>query len=283
MPSHRAFAFWHEPEGRVKGHAEAFAAGCKRWGIPCEVRRSREAVEAQAGVTVIWHYGLGEGGLPFRTYEGKALRVGGDAGVWRRLTSEKYIRISVEGPQLGALMNQREHPRKRFDSLRIPVKPATTRGDYILVTGRSKYDAAVYGQEYGAWERGICERLKAITRRPIVLREKPKNELIDIPGIRHDGERDCGKAILGAWAVICRSGNIGADCILLNVPCWAETGPGAVYGNFALEDIDSAKPLDPEARLNALADIAAWNWRDSEIAKGELWAHLKAEGLIDRS
>lgn len=282
MPTHRAIAFWHDPEHRVRAHAEAFSEGCKRHGIPCEVRHSREAVEARDGVTVVWHYGLGVdlGGIPFAAYEGKAIRVGGDAGVWRRLTSERYIRISIDGQQLGGLMNQRPHPIKRFDALRISMQTQKNRGRYILVTGRSKYAARISGHEYGEWERDICERLKGITRMPIVLREKPKNQAIDVPGVRHNADRDCNAAILGAWAVICRSGNIGADCILLNVPCWAEYGPGAVYGNFKLEKIDSAAPLFPEVRKAALADIAAWQFRDEEIARGDLWAHLQAEGVV---
>lgn len=281
MPARRALAFWHNPEPRVRGHAEAFAAGARLHGVPCEILHSSRATEAVPGVDVVWHYGLGEGGLPFRTYGGKAARVGGDAGVWRRLTSTKFIRISVEGPQLGALMNRRAHDFGRFEALKIPAQPKPRRGDYILVTGRSKYDAAVHGQEYGVWERAIFDRLRTITTRPIVFRPKPKNDSVPHPGIREEREpRDCNLAILGAHAVVCRSGNIGADAILLNVPVWAESGPGAVYRAFELEDIDRAATLEPDVRRGALADIAAWQWTDEEIRRGELWAHLRDEGVI---
>lgn len=283
MPTHRAIAFAHEP-GRVIAHAEAFAAGCKRWGVPCEVKRSNEAIEPQAGITVIWHYGLGEGGLPFRTYEGKALRVGGDSGYFRGLVQAapqpfRYIRISVDGAQLGGLINKREHPVERFNDLKIDVQPVTSRGDYILVTGRSPYDAKASGMQYGQWERATVARLQAVTKRPIVLRHKPKNPPIQIPKVRIHTE-DVHSAIRGAWAVVCRSGNIGADAIVHGVPCFAEFGPGAVYQKGRIEDIDSAEPLSPEERISALADIASWQWSTEEMAQGKLWAHLKAEGLL---
>lgn len=281
MAARRAVAFFHDPIPRVQGHALAFAAGCARHGVGCEVMHSRKATEPLPGVDAIWHYGLGEGGLPFRTYAGKALRVGGDAGVWRRLTQTKFIRISVEGPQLGPLMSRRPHDFKRFEALAIPPQPKPKiRGKHILVTGRSKYDAAVHGQEYGEWERAMFAQLREVTQRPIVFRPKPKNESIPHPGIEEDRQRDCNASILGAWAVVCRSGNIGADAILLNVPVWAESGPGAVYRNFELERIDFAQPLDPDARRKALADIAAWQFTDVEIARGDLWAHLRDEGLL---
>lgn len=283
MPTHRAIAFAHEP-GRVIAHAEAFAEGCKRHGIPCEVRRSNEAREPQKDITVIWHYGLGEGGLPFRTYKGKALRVGGDSGYFRGLVRvvpqpQRYIRISVEGAQLGGLMNQRQHSVDRFNALGIDVQPVTSRGDYVLVTGRSPYDAKASGMDYGQWERATVARLQAVTKRQIVLRHKPKNPPIQIPGVRSHTE-DVHSAIRGAWAVVCRSGNIGADAIVHGVPCFAELGPGAVYQKGSLEEIDSAEPLSLDERMNALADIAHWQWSTEETARGELWAHLKAEGLV---
>lgn len=285
--THKALAFFHDPVPRVRGYAEAFATGCQRHGVECAIRRSEEAV-VEPGVTVIWHYGVGLGlrgtaklgGIPFQAYAGKATRIGGDAGTWGRLTARPIIRVSVEGPQLAADLLRRGRSGALFYALGIDVQPNSKRGDYILVTGRSTADAGTVGEPYGDWERAVCARLRAVTDRPIVLREKPRNPRIEIPGVEHDTGRTCDDAIRGAWAVVCRSGNIGSDALLHGVPVWAESGPGAVFSTFTPETVESAQPLSPEDRLSALGDIAAWQWTNEEMARGELWEHLKAEGVV---
>lgn len=237
---------------------------------------------------MIWHYGLGIGlgQVPFRYFDGRAIRIGGDAGYWRafRPRSEqpdtRYIRISVDGSQLGPLMNRRAHPVARFEALKIAARPVVRRGEYILVTGRSRFDCKQTGHKYGEWERAMCERMKTITSRPIVFRPKPKNDPVIVRGISSDLETDCNQSIRNAWAVVCRSGNIGADAVLHGVPVWAEAGPGSIYTTFRLEDIDRAEPLSAEARLSALADIAAWQFNNQQIANGHLWAHLRDEGVV---
>lgn len=284
---HKALAFFHEPLDRVRAHAEAFALGCGAHGVVCELRRS-EAARVEPGVTVIWHYGHGLGrrdapmlgGIPFQAFAGHAVRVGGDAGVWGRLTRKPIIRVSVEDRQLPADLLRRGRPADRFDALGIDVRPVERRGEYVLVTGRSAADAGTVGEPYGEWERAICARLRSATGRPIVLREKPRNPLIDIRGVRHDAAKTCDDAIRGAWAVVCRSGNIGADAVLHGVPVWAESGPGAAYATFTPETVEQARPLDADARRAALGDMAAWNFSNEEIAGGDLWTHLRNEGVI---
>jgi len=283
--THKALAYFHAPVPRVRAHAEAFAAGCAVHGVECDLRRSEDAT-VEPGVSTIWHFGHGLGrrgapmlgGIPFQTYAGKAVRVGGDAGVWNRLTTKPIIRVSVEDRQLPAHILRRGRCSNRFEALGINVFPVGKRGDYVLVTGRSAADAGTVGEAYGEWERAIVARLKAVTTRPIVLREKPHNPPIDIPGVRHDVGRTCDEAIRGAWAVLCRSGNIGADAVLHGVPVWAEEGPGAVFATFAPETVEQARPLDD--RRSSLADIAAWQFTNDEISRGDLWAHLQSEGVI---
>lgn len=283
----KAVAYFHDPVPRVRGYAEAFARGCGVHGVECRLERS-EAARVEPGVTVIWHYGHGLGhrgapmlgGIPFQAYAGAAVRVGGDAGVWGRLTRKPIIRVSVEDRQLSAELLRRNRADDRFRALGIDVDAVERRGDYVLVTGRSAADAGTVGESYGEWERMICARLRLATDRPIVLREKPRNPRIDIAGVIHDENPSCDTMMRGAWAVVCRSGNIGADAVLHGVPVWAESGPGAVFATFTPETVDQARPLDPDARRAALADIAAWNFTNDEIERGELWAHLRDDGVI---
>ena len=71
-----------------------------------------------------------------------------------------------------------------------------------------------------------------------------------------------------------------ADAILHGVPVFAEAGPGSVYYKSPLGYVDFAKPLSLPTRKAALADIAYWQWTQEEIERGDLWKHLRNEGVV---
>lgn len=281
----RAIAYFHGPE-RVVRLAQAFQAGCNRHGVPCEVR----AVEAFTGpepADVVWMYGLGSTMAVFRAYEGRARRLVGDVGYWRELMKlarpDRYSRVAVDAQQPDGHLRLRPHLPDRFQALQAlglrRHEPVDQRGDHILLCGYSAAQAGKFGVGHGQWERAAVERIRAVTDRPILTREKPKNPL-DIPGTTRCEEASCWLAIRSAWAVVCRSGNIGADCILHGVPCFAESGPGAVYHRRPLNEIDAAAPLEPDERLAALSDLAYWQWQPAEIERGLLWENLRCEGIV---
>lgn len=279
----RAIAYFHGPE-RVSDYARAFQAGCRRHGVECALRCA-EPFEGPEPADVVWMYGLGSTRAVFNAYEGGARRVVGDVGYFRELMpgtprQKRYIRVAVDAQQPDRHLRLRAHPADRFERLRLSQYPRVeTRGGHILVCGYSAAQAGKFGTEYGRWERETVTKLQAITRRPIVVREKPKNEPLDIPGTTRCTDDKCWQAIRKAWAVVCRSGNVGADCVLHGVPCFAEMGPGAVYHRQPIEEIDDARQLTPDERMTALSDLAYWSWTQDEIAAGLLWANLKLEGI----
>lgn len=289
-----AIAYRHGP-ARVMALAQAFANGCARHGVECVMRDVHPSVTAEEA-DVVWMYGLGPALPVFNAYEGRALRVIGDIGYWRELMphvvpTKRYVRIALDGQQPDAHLQRRRHAPDRFNALQLgvgghaarmqlKVEPVAHRGRAILVCGCSEVDAARNGFAYGEWETAIVKRLQALTDRPIVIREKPKNAPIVVRGARRCTERECWKAIRSSWAVVCRSGNIGADALLHGVPVWAERGPGAVYGLRSLDHIAHAEAPAAEDRINALADIAYWQWTGEEMAQGKLMQHLENEGLI---
>lgn len=279
----KAIAYRHGTP-RVRALADAFAAGCVRFGIDCRVVDVQPGIEPD-DADLVWVYGLGPALPAFSAWEGRALRIVGDIGYWRELMArvppaQRYVRIALEGQQPDEHLQRRRHAPDRFQALQLPYQPVSRRGDAILVCGCSPNEAARHGYAYGEWETAIVKRLQGITRRRIVIREKPKNPPIRVDGAERCIDAKCWVAIRNSWAVVCRSGNIGADALLHGVPVWAERGPGAVYGMRSLDGIDCAEPPAPEDRINALADIAYWQWQKEEIAQGKLLQHLRAEGLI---
>lgn len=261
--------------------AQAFQRGCLKHGISCEVQSTRTTNLRPA--EIVWAYGMGEGRRIFDGYAGRAVRIMGDRGYWCDYLKpakrhDRYLRISVNAQQPDAHLRLKPHPVERFQSFGVEVEPVHARGDYILLCGMGPKQAAMQGKVYGQWERETYARLRAMTDRPIFVREKPKNKVIDgIP--RLDVVRSFD-ALRGAWAVVCNTGNIGADCLLHGVPVAANAGPGRVYYQQGIDGLATIEPLTQDARLAALADLSYWHWTYKEIGAGMLIENLKDEGVL---
>lgn len=226
---------------------------------------------------VVWLYGMGEA-LPVFHHHKDALRLVGDKGYFCGCGTEKHLRVSVNAQQPDKHLRLREHSPDRFNSLGIDIKPVENRGSHILLCGIGPKQCGIQGLRYGEWETKTLAKLKEITDRRIIVREKPKNPRIpNVPRSEHESTAD---AIRSAWTVVCLTGNIGVDSILHGVPVIAEAGPGSVYYQATLSDVETIQPLSPQKRLSALSDIACWQWKRDELSSGAFWQHLKAEGLV---
>ncbi len=270
----KAIAYWHGPD-RIHKMAMAFEMGCRIHGIRCQVKHVSKYTPDHADL--VWLYGLGEALPVYKAHEG-AVRCVGDKGYFAGYPMPKYQRVSVNAQQPDAHLQRRPHPSDRFSELKIEVTPAETRGDYVLICGMGPKQCKLQGLSYGQWETETYQKVRAVTDRPILIREKPKNA--HIPCAPRSTHASTAEAIRGAWAVVCLTGNIGVDCILHGVPVIAREGPGSVYYKATLADIETIKPLTTEQRKSALSDVAYWNWRRDEFTKGAFISHLKDEGLL---
>lgn len=273
MGSLKALAYWHGPN-RIHKMALAFQTGCQARSIDCEVRKVSEYRGETADL--VWLYGLGEALPVFKGTEG-AVRLVGDKGYFAGTGIDKHIRVSVNAQQPDAHLRLRPHSPERFAALGIDTQPVKERGDYILLCGIGRKQCQIQGFHYGQWETQTLEKLRKLTGRRILMREKPKNP--PIPGAERSAHASTADAIRGAWAVVCLTGNIGVDAILQGVPVIAEAGPGAVFYKNTLEDIETIKPISLEERRAALSDVAYWHWKRSELSTGEFIDHLRAEGF----
>lgn len=279
----RAIAYYHGAP-RIVEIANAFADGCRRHSVPCSVKSIADFV-SPVNADIVWVYGLGPAKGVFDAYAGLARRLVGDLGYWQDLMPpmtrrKRYVRVSVDAQQPDKHLQLRKHPHDRFESMPAlvrAVRPVESRGEHILLCGMSQMQARRYGFEYGEWETATLERLRQITDREIIVRAKPKNAPIA------GGEPTLSTpahAIRSAWAVVCYTGNIGADCILHGVPVFSTAGPGSVYHKAPIETIDDAVPLSDDERMDALADISYWHWNRNEMASGRLWENIRLEGFV---
>ena len=259
----------------------ALAQGCARHGVAAGLRRSDALPES---CDVVFIYGVAS--RLFSAYEGRALRVVVDLGYWRERVSElpvqqRHVRVAVESVQPDWHLRLHRHSPDRFERTQaFHVKPLEARGDAVLVCGHSPQVAAMYGKDYGEWETRAVKAVANVSLRPIRVRAAPTCLPLPILNVTHCCARSIGEALREAFAVVCMTGNVGADAILYGVPVYCEAGPGAVYGALPLDWIDDALPLPERTRAQALADLAYWQWTPAEIAAGELWAHLQREGLL---
>src|SRR5690606_8968152 len=126
-------------------------------------------------------YGLGPALPAFEAHAG-AVRLVGDKGYFAEYAGKiRYLRVSVNAQQPDAHLRLRQHPADRWRQMGIPAVPVQKRGDYILLCGIGPKQAARHGLAYGEWEQATYQRLRSITSRPILVREKPKNP--PIPGL----------------------------------------------------------------------------------------------------
>jgi hypothetical protein len=277
----KAAAYVHGP-ARVVALGQAFAAGCRKLGVECAVVHVKDYRKPDPDVTLTWHYGMGEQRRVFLAYEGRATRIVADKGYFHGYVPKdrpRYFRIAIDSQQADGVLRLREHPLDRFIELGINVRPVAERGQYVLLCGMGMKQAGmVQGIPYGSWERATYAQLRKLTGKPIMAREKPKCP--PLTGLPRLGPCPASTAIRRAWAIVCNTGNIGADAVLEGVPVVANAGPGAVYGQRELVGIDALQPLSHDARLAALADIAYWQWTQQEIADGLMLANLIAEGVV---
>jgi hypothetical protein len=273
----RAIAYVHGPR-RVIDMGRLFVEGCKAHGVDCKMVHIRDFKKPET-VDVVWQYGMGEPKTVFDAYEGRATRLVADKGYWHEyLKGKEFFRVSVNGQQPDDHLQLREHPVKRFLSFGIDVQPVQSRGDYILLCGMGpKQSQQLQGRPYGSWELEMFAALQSVTKRAVLVREKPKNR--PLPSLPRCEAVRTSEAIRGAWAVVCNTGNIGADAVLEGVPVVSFAGPGKVYGRDYIDGIDSIEPMHPDDRMAALADLSYWHWTLDEMKRGLLWDNLRLEGV----
>lgn len=277
-----ATVYWHGPL-RVHDLACDVVAGLKARGIDAQLRKVDDLVHGKpTGATHVFMYGLGPAMPVFKAYEGRATRFVFDRGYFDEYLAgkRKYYRVSVNDQQPTAHLRNVAHPSSRWACMGIAVQPVLQRGMYVLVCGMGPKQARLSGYAYGQWEVETVARLRQLTKRPIIVREKPGNPVI--PNVPRDPSRKPSDAIRGAWCVVCNTGNIGADCIVEGVPVIQTSGrgPAAPYYPTALEAVDGIVPLTPAQRLAALADIAHFNWSAAEIKSGAFASWMKVEGFL---
>ncbi len=174
---------------------------------------------------------------------------------------------------------QSPKPSDRFLEFGIPIKPWRSDGKHVVVVGMSGKGAVAEGFGAQQWERHAIERLRQLTRRPIVYRPKPSwIGARPIPGSIWMKEQPIDEVLEDAYAVVTHHSNFAVEAILAGVPAICPFGVASVMSAKYLEDIDNLPR--PDGREQWAADIAYTQYSLAEMHSGAAWQYLRRERLL---
>lgn len=206
-----------------------------------------------------------------------------DLGYWGRREGgplQGYHKVSVNGRHPTDYFQAIRHPADRLSRLGLNIEPWKQAGRHIIVAGMSAKAAEAEGFGPHAWERATIEQLRRVTDRPIVYRPKPSwTEARALPGATFEpGLEDLPRLLADCHAVVTHHSNVAIDALMAGIPAFVADGAASALCFSGLDRIE--QPWRPDGREQFAADLAYAQWRVAEMRSGDVWRHLKAEGLI---
>lgn len=161
-----------------------------------------------------------------------------DNGFWnpaRGHTTGTY-RITYRGVSPVLINNA---PDDRCQDMRL--KPWRTDGRHVLIAYPGPTFGACIGLDMAGWKTEIEPRVRALTDRPVLTREKRS-------------PRPLGADLAKAHVLVTHSSNVAVDAVIAGVPVIvAETSPAAPVGSTDLADIETPPMPEREAWLASLS------------------------------
>lgn len=161
------------------------------------------------------------------------------------------------------------HTMDRALSMGVEIKPWRQGGRHVLIALHGPKFGRPWSIDIAAWHATIEARVRAVTDRPIVIREKPYSPEAMARAVPLDEQ------LADAWCLVTHSSTIGVLAALAGVPVFCEpTCAAATVGCTDLSRIET--PVRPE-REGWIAALAWRQWSRAEMTAGEAWAHVKDE------
>ncbi len=206
-----------------------------------------------------------------------------DLGYWHRQLGGRWMgfhKIAVNARHPDAYLMSNKQPQTRFNRFNIKILPWQQRGKAIIVAGMSAKSAESYALKPEEWERWAVAELQKHTKRQIIYRPKPSwKEARPIKGAAFQHiVRPIGQALLDCHAVVTHHSNVAVDAVLAGVPAFCWRG-GAE--SMSLQDLSLIeRPYYPKHRGQWASNLAFCQWDVKEMMNGNMFRHLKEEGLI---
>ena len=175
--------------------------------------------------------------------------------------SDGYYRLSYRGFDPVLLEGPPEPRRLARNAVMRPWRG--TGRDVVIAYPGATY-GALAGLSMPEWIAGIRGRVEAVTKRPIIIRQKPPIGTVGKP---------IESVLANAWALVTHSSNVAVDAVMLGVPVFVEpSNPAAPVGNLDLADIE--RPRRPE-RERWFASLLAQQYSLDEMRSGFAWRMMQ--------
>lgn len=168
-----------------------------------------------------------------------------------------YYRWQLNGFQMPAI---REVPDDRWRALRLDgaVKPWRNSGDKIVIAHTLPDYWEVRGLPVD-WSFQMADRLRQITRRPIVVRDKESKVPLD-------------KELDGAHCLVTHGSIAAVEAVIMGCPVFVDaTSAAALVGRTDIADLE--RPVYPD-RERWLWSLAYSQFNEAELVNGTLWKLL---------
>jgi hypothetical protein len=201
-------------------------------------------------------------------------------GLWRQATRDNRERYYIDGSPFDACREayfriarnavqpsgERESDCRRFDRLRIPVRPWRTSGTHIVVCPQSDSFMRTFAEDGGDWLADTLAQLRQHTDRPLRIREWSRDKASAAATLAAD--------LAGAWALVTFSSAAAVTALLEGIPA-ISTAPWASAHRMggSLDAIESPLMLDDRREwAGALADQ---QFTVPEMESGAAWKALR--------
>lgn len=146
----------------------------------------------------------------------------------------------------------------RWAALGLSIAPWRRTGGHVLVCPPTAVWAGLNGFDADAWLAGTLASLRAVTDRPLRVRQKP------LPG---EAGTLLSADLADCWALVTHSSKAAVEALLAGVPVFCtEPCAASPMGLAALDGIEN--PALPDGREAWAAGLAASQWTLEEIRAG---------------
>jgi hypothetical protein len=192
-----------------------------------------------------------------------------DNGFWKPsrgfLTGYMRLMYSRVDP---VLVTDRALLAQRMDEggpdLRVNYRPNYRAGQHVLIGMPGEEFARAHGLDMRPWMKTIVERVKAVTKRRVVVRDRLATNPLSAD-LRH------------CWAVVTHSSNVAVDAILAGIPVFCEpTCMAAPVGNLSLDKLEDPAFPSEEKFLVWWASLMTQQFTFAEMRKGVAYRYLSA-------
>jgi hypothetical protein len=232
--------------------AEAFKQGAGGGRVTTELRPRLEGPALVVGMKAEQRQliaAYARAGLPW--FEG-------DYGYLRRAS---YFRITRGAFWVDGRTEKPDY--ERLERLKITFNEARTRGGPIVICCQSDgFYPLSAGMTSQAWRAQVVTQIRAVTKRPVMIRQKPLGKLRYMPPLARQLNR--------AWALVTLSSSAAFEALALGVPVVVtdESYLAARLGG-QLEDIERPRLPSVAERREIFAIAAANQWTLAELAAGQ--------------